>query len=390
MHACARGCMFIDWLTVYQDHDLEAGQQLPLVSDRVYQNIDTESGEGGTIYQASFSHEGSFSTSIQIRVSGNRITASGNPSRYGRADNLFGFEGLDQCVEVYNRILRTLGLPEFTKCTRVWQTTDKVGGSSKFKTQTDGAVFQEIHITSNKSVGCGNQLDYLRGVSTLSYRNSVPNLHTNGRTVDWRSKSGNAGTLMYPSVYDKAHEMRLHVLPKLERKYGSESSQVSYVRKVIEFCESLGVVRFEQKIKGRLLQRMNAKYWGLFDQSVFSSLHEEFVSIDQRLQVESMSYESIAERLISNHVVDSTKAANTTASYALLWMHGQTFDLDSRSVQTHRARLRKIGIDIGTTCNLSRFSPVYVKKAKAVEVIDNIQAPEWYRHAAGVHLSLVA
>ncbi len=376
---------FYDWLEIYQDFDFE----LPLVADRAYQNIDTETGEGGAICQPSWQHEGSFCTSIKIRISGNRLTVSGNPSRYGRLDNLFGLKSLDECVTVYNRVLHTLGLPEFTKCTKVWHMTDKVSGSAKLRQMTDGAVIKEIHVTSNRAAGEGCSDDYLKGLSTLNYRNSVPRLHTNGKTVDWLSKKG-AANLIYPSVYDKAHELGLHLLPKVLRKYGPESSEVEYVRDVIRFCSENGIVRFEQKIKGRQLTRMNARYWGLFDESVFQPLQSEFLSIDERLQVEAMTLESISERLISTGTVDTTRAANTTAMYAIQWMHGQKFDLEKKAVQTHRARLRKIGIDIAHACDISRFSPVYVVKAKKVEV-QEVSAPSWYRHAdARPNLQLVA
>lgn len=377
---------FYDWLSIYQDFDFE----LPLVSDRAYQNIDVETGEGGAICQPGWQHEGSFCTSIRIQISGNRLTVSGNPSRYGRLDNLFGLQSLDDCVHVYNRILRALGLPEFTKCTRVWQFTDKVGGAAKMRTMSDGAVIKELHVTSNRGVGAGCVDDYLKGVSTLSYRNSVPRLHTNGKTVDWHSKSGNSGTLLYPSVYNKAHELSLHSLPKFIKKYGVESDEVTYLKKVIQFCEEQGIARFEQKIKGRMLTRMNARFWGLFDESVFTPLQRQFLSIDERLQVTSMTIEGISERLLRLGVVDTTRAANTTALYAIQWMHGQTFDLGKSAVQTHRARLRKVGIDIGTTCNISRFSPVYVKQAKEV-VVSEVSAPDWYRKAdPRPNLSLVA
>jgi len=380
--------MFYDWIEVYQDFDFE----LPLVSDRAYQNIDTETGEGGKIVQPSFQHEGSFSTSIRIQISGNRLTVSGNPSRYGRIDNLFGLVSLDDCIIVYNRILSSLGLPTFTKCTKLWQVTDKVNGKAKMRTLTNGAVFKEIHITTNKAAGNGCSDDYLKGLSTLSYRNAVPRLHSNGKTVDWLSKKGNA-LLMYPSVYDKANELRLHTLDKIKNSklHGPDSDAYHYLMMIIDFCEANGIVRFEQKLKGRLLTRLNARHWGLFDEQIaFKELHDEFLGIDEKLQVTSMTLEGIGERLLRMGIVDSTRAANTTALYAIQWMHGQTFDLKKSQVKINRARLRRLGLDIARPCNISQTSPVYVRKAKEVEVVE-VSAPDWYRHAeARPNLRLVA
>jgi hypothetical protein len=377
--------MFFDWLNIYQEFE----QEIPIVGSRAYMNIDVETGEGGTLVQPSWQHKGSYSTSINIRISGNCIEMSGNPSRYGRIENLFGLTSLDECVSVYNRILRSLGLPEFTKCTKVWQVTEKQNGSAKFRTFSDGAVIKELHITTNRAVGKGCADDYLKGLSTLNYRNSVPRLHTNGKTVDWLSKKG-AANLIYPSVYDKANELRLHTLDKIKRACGETSDEYRYLLSVIEYCEQNGVVRFEQKIKGRQLTRMNARYWGLFSDQIFKPLHEEFLNIDERLQVTSMTIEGISERLLRLGIVDTTRAANTTALYAIQWMHGQKFDSGKSQVQQHRARLRKIGIDICSACNISRVSPVYIRKAKEVTVTALDDAPSWYRHAKTAHLKLVA
>ena len=52
-------------------------------------------------------------------------------------------------------------------------------------------------------------------------------------------------------------------------------------------------------------------------------------------------------RLITEKVVSSDTAANATLVYAIKWMEGVEFDLSKSAVKVHRARLRKIGLDIG-------------------------------------------
>ena len=44
----------------------------------------------------------------------------------------------------------------------------------------------------------------------------------------------------------------------------------------------------------------------------------------------------------------------------------------------HRARLRKIGIDIAQRCNLAKFSPVTVREIRRVEATD-CPIPDWYK-----------
>ncbi|EEG8885769.1 Replication-associated protein G2P, partial [Salmonella enterica] len=205
--------MFYDWLTIEQDF----GYQLPILSDVAYQRIHLESGEASALSQPTFQHKGSFCDVISISIRGSLLKVSGNPSRWGRLDNLFGLKSVDACVYVYNEILSLLGLPVFTKCTRLMPRQGKENEAVSLV--ADGACIRELHITSNRSVGKGNEDAYISGLSTLPYRNSVPRLHSNGKSVDWLSKKGNA-SLIYPTVYNKAHELALHSLQKIKSKFG--------------------------------------------------------------------------------------------------------------------------------------------------------------------------
>lgn len=363
--------MFFDWLTIEQDF----GYQLPILGDVAYQRIHISSGEASSLSQPVFQHKGSFCDQVSISIRGSILKVSGNPSRWNRLDNLFGLPTVDACVGIYNQILDDLGLPGFTKCTKIWHRQTKE--SERATTLSDGACIRELHITTNRSVGQFNEDDYISGLSTLPYRNSVPRLHSNGKSVDWLSKKGNV-SLIYPVVYNKAHELTLHSLEKIKNKFGKGSEQVNYLNRIIEFCQEQGVVRFEQKLKSRYLQKHGFLYWGLCDYTQLHQLHENFINLDKSLSVTSMDFETISEHLIIEGIVDTTRAANTTAMYAIQWMHGQSFDFNKKQVQTHRARLRKIGIDIAQRCNLAKFSPVIVRNVREVTVKDCI-IPNWYR-----------
>lgn len=374
--------MFFDWLSVYQDHD----HQLPLVSDRHFIAVDSLTGEDLGIRQDTLQHAGSFSTSINIRVSGNRVTVTGNPSRIDRSENLFGFSTVDQCIAVYNRILARYGLPPFTKATRVIHVA---GEGSKIRTITDGAVFTEIHITSNRTTGKGNADTYIKAISTLPYKNSIPRLHTNGKTCDWLTKAGKGGSLIYPSVYNKTFELELHALPKLKRTHGEDSPEYQYLKTVIDYCRENGVVRFEQKLKSAFLRRHNLRHYGLSNLNSLKTIHEEFLNLDTKLKVEHMTLESITQKLINYGICDSTRAANVTTLYAIQWMHGEQFDFNKSQVKTHRARLRKIGIDIAMPCDVTKFSLITVKEAKQITV-GQLVAPTWYRKPVTNHLQIAA
>ncbi|MBV7415126.1 DNA replication protein [Aeromonas sp. sif2433] len=150
-----------------------------------------------------------------------------------------------------------------------------------------------------------------------------------------------------------------------------------HIQTLIGYCRDAGIVRFELKLKSKYLQRNDMQYWGFHKFDPLNSLMDDFVNLDKKLSVTAMDFETISERLIALGIVDTTRAANTTAMYALQWMHGQNFDPNKRQVKQHRARLRQIGIDIATKCNISKFSPVYVTASR--EVKSNIaNPPSWY------------
>lgn len=362
--------MFYDWLTIEQDF----GYQLPILGDVAYQRIHIDSGETSGLNQPVFQHRGSFCDTVSISVRGSVLKMSGNPSRWDRLDNLFGLPSVDACVSVYNGILESLDLPVFTRCTMLSPRQAKE--NEKAGLVADGAIIRCLHVTSNRAVGQGNTDAYISALSTQPFRNSIPRLHTNGKTVDWLSKKG-AANLLYPKVYEKLNEIILHLEPKIKNKFGEGSGEHNYIRQLMKYCEMVGVVRFELELHARWLQKNSLIYWGLSDYSLINTLFSQFLSVDKTLSVTAMDFETISECLINRGVVDTTLAANTTAMYAIQWMHGQSFDFDKSHIQKHRARLRKIGIDIAQRCNISKFSPVIVRHSREITVTDAVM-PDWY------------
>jgi hypothetical protein len=366
-----KSIQLIDGLHMYQDHN----QDLPFLSDTRSITYDTQSGEVIRDSQPSFTFEGSHTTSIKINLSGRRVTISrGNPSKVNRLDNLFGYTSVDACVVCYNKILISLGLPAFTKCTELFQLMGKDG--VRVQTVSNGAVVTEIHTTTNKMVGKGNEKQYLKGISTQRLRNSIPHLAPNGCTVQWLSKLGNAA-LVHSSVYAKANEIELHQLPKIKRLYGETSEEYKKLQQVHQYCLDQGVVRFENKHKARSLKRQNLQFWGLSDYSVLDIQQKEFLEIDLKLSVNAMTHQTISERLKEEGICKSTQAANSTASYYFMWLQGEVFDFAKTQVRTHRARLRKLHIDIAESCDITKHSAIFITSVTEIEV-KSLPIPDWY------------
>lgn len=370
--------MFYDWLRVYQDFEME----LPLIGDTLILKVDAETNELQRVHQPVFRHEGSFSTSVAITISGTRITMDGNPSRLNRLDNLIGYSTLDACMSVFNSVLSGLGLPAFTKCTKTFRGQSEDGKRSPI--YSDGATITRVDIASNVCTG-QHAGDYIKGVSTQRYGYAEPNLFTNGHSVDWRTAMGGASSRKYHKLYDKAHEFGIHAFKRIKARFAPETQEYKYGERLHAFLKEQGVCRFETEFKSQFLRENNFRFWGLFDETDLKAHHEEFTRIDQKLEVESMDLQSISERLYEKGICPSTRASMTTALYAIEWMHGKRFDFSKKQVQTHRGRLRKIGIDIKNEYDHSRFSPVYVKKAKRVDVTPLI-TPPWYRQPANLTL----
>ncbi|MFS1537798.1 MAG: hypothetical protein ACL7BU_02860 [Candidatus Phlomobacter fragariae] len=106
--------MQYDWLKAEQDFIFS----LPMLGDVVYQRIRIDTGEDSELTQPNFRHEGSFCDLVNIMIRGFVLTMSGNPSRWEKLDNVFSCQSVDECFDVFNGILCSLGLPPFSKGTR--------------------------------------------------------------------------------------------------------------------------------------------------------------------------------------------------------------------------------------------------------------------------------
>lgn len=375
--------MFIDWLTISQEYDFD----LPVVCDVFTLTIDANTNEVLSTRQPRFKHEASHSTSVTIHIQGRKVRVEGNPSRIGRLDNLFGFTTVEQCIAVYNGLLRDYGLPAFTRCTRV-DIRQGQSGAKAGDVLSDGAKIERIDLTTNLAMGKDNVLAYLRGVSSQRIGHSIGHLYPNGRTVSWTPKgNGEGGRLQYRKAYDKAFEMDQNLIPKIKRLYGDQSPEFAYVQRVRDYCVEQGVVRMEQELKGEYLKRESLCYWGLFDEGRFAELHREFLRIDEKLKVTAMDIVSISQQLLAEGLCPNIRSARTTASYALEWMTGAQLDFKKRQVNAHAALLNQIGINIRNACDTSRFAPVFVRQVREIEKAP-LAVPLWYQRPN--HLQQVA
>lgn len=366
-------CMFYDYLTVEQTFPF----RLPQVNPKALCYYDRQTGEVSHDTSPAFKHEGSYSTTISIRVDDCRLIVKGNPSAVDRLDNLQGFASLDECMAVYNVIVQKYAcregvrLPAFTKCTDFGFTQAPDG--SKARMMGNGARFRRIDLTTNRQVGKGNVRAYISGLSTQRFGYKNGHLWEDGNTCDWLARDH------YEKAYNKAVAIEKFLFRKCKSNFGEDSPEFSYLKSVRDLCNELGVVRMEQELKAEYLTREGLDWWGLFDESRLLGIHKKFLAIDQKLQVTAMEYDSVAERLLAAGVVDNTKAANLTANVAMQWMHKHEFDFSKSQIRTYRARLNRIGINIAQPYDSTRNVLVFVRRAEEIFTSDGLILPDWYR-----------
>ena len=374
--------MFFDWIKAYQEYSFDLP---PAPGGVILVRYDAEHGDEIGRTAPAFLAEGSYCTTFRIHVCGRKITVDGNPSRINRLDNVFGIPTLDGCFRVINALLADLGYPAMTRC----KTVKRMHNQSVL---ADGAVIQRLDLTSNFYVGQGNERAYLRGISSQAFRNSIGYLYPDGNTCVWTPKGGEkAGRLVYPGNYAKAAELDAHLLPKIKRTFGDDSDEYAYVKDLRDWCASVGMVRSEIKLKPEFLKREQLCYWGLFDEQRLVDIHGDFLRVGEKMTLNAFDTVSITQELINRGICKSVQAAGRTAGYCYEWMHGATFDFNKSAVKEHRARLRRLDIDIKKPFDSSRFGVVFIRNVREVEVTHDMPIPAFYRHAqVPSHLRLVA
>ncbi len=372
---------FIDKLNVAQNH---SGKDLPYIGKELLIRVDMETGKQVET-PTKLKLEGSYSSSLMVRCNGNSVEVYGNPSRFHRIDNLFGYQSFDDCIAVYNQFLLNLGLPPFTKCQKLMPVQNPENKSVSWL--ADGAVIRHVDFTKNLVVGSGNEQTYLRALSTQTIGRAIkPYLYPNGNTVDWFGKNltQNGSTHRYVKCYVKEIDLLRH-----QKKIISSStdSAQQYYQKVIDFCRQQGVVREEHSFKNRWLKDNCLFAYGLIKEEQFKPYLTCIDDVRNRLEVNRMDYETIADQLLEFQIVKSRQAANATQMYYLLWLNGEPFKTNSQ-FYVHKSRLLELGIDISIPCDLSR-TPVIFKQAEIIEV-KPLQIPDWYKLPDKNHLKLVA
>ena len=325
--------VFIDFLTIRQIHD---GGNLPIINGGRVVRIDAD---GAIEYSVDTGQglEGSFDSRVEVRCDGNQVEFSGNISRYGRQDNLFGFT-FEESINRINNLLLSLGLPPFT--------AGKLFRFAESGWVWSGARVSRIDITCNYSTG--SMIDseaLLRNMAGHHVGRQKGSLSVNGATVEY----GRGSKYVYGKLYCKTTELKKH----LSKKSGQHVSE-----EVVNYCESHGIIREEFTLKSRFLLQNGLAYLGAITDELLQGVYMERTQL-QRL--EAVKYEDF------NDLPRSLKATYVS------WKYGYPINLSTATFYRHRLKLLAYGIDISIPNNVQTL-PIRVRTVN----LSAVSAPDWY------------
>lgn len=329
---------FVDWLTVTQEH----ADPLPLVDAGCVMSV-TDAGVLEWKTARAVKHEGSFETSINVRCDGHRVSLSGNLSRFGRSDNLFGFT-LSQCLERANQVLAHYGLPPFSAGERIgWIKRGQV------RYGWTGARISRLDLTANFEAGSAEGahavMQYL-GQQHAGRKSG--RVLGQGETVDFGAGSRR--------VYAKAYVKHLELM-----RHGCADERL------IQHCEKRGVVRWETTLRSNALTDMGCAFLGDFQRGwamgQLVQLFGEQTSVLERVTRTTDELEHLPRHLRAT-ARDYLAGADLVA------------DLSRATFYRHRAALLPFGLDISVR-NVRPFQP----RVQVVQLV-RAEVPSWYQLAA--------
>lgn len=324
---------FVDYLTIRQIHD---GGKLPIINGGRIVRIDSD-GEIEYCLDTRQGLEGSFDSRVEVRCDGHQVEFSGNISRYGRQDNLFGYT-FQESINRINSLLETLGLPPFT--------SGKLYRFAESGWVWSGARVTRIDLTCNYATGSMNDSEaLLRNMAGHHIGRQKGSLAVNGATVEY----GRGSKYVYGKLYCKTTELK---------KHRSKKSGQHVTDDVIQFCESQGIVREEFTLKSRFLLQNGLAYLGAITDEL---LKEVYMNRTQLQRLEAVKYDDF------NHLPRHLKATYVS------WKYGFPLNLKRASFFNHRKALLAYGIDISIPSNVTMM-PL---KVRTID-LKAVSAPDWY------------
>lgn len=360
--------VFCDWVSIYQHHP----QGLPLLNDGAVFKYDADGTlECMTLKKARI--EGSYATSVFIRCDGSTVMFEGNVSKFGRKDNLFGFS-FDQCIQRINALLVKLNLPPFT----IGTPSHRQLPNGQWEKMYSGARVSRMDITQNFCAGSASRAAaFMTWLSTQQASRMKTHVYGHGETVEF----GGGSRLVYTKAYLKAAELLKHakklkteidieINGEIFKGLGSSKEIDSYVQDLSDWCDSVGLIRWESTYKSTWLIQNNQQYLGAIDMAVIFKDFEKRKEVFTRSNIDFDDMTVLPAKLLSVY---------------RMWAAGD--DITSKYSRSqfykHRKALLGYGVDIAIRGKVTAF-PIRTR----VLTLSHAVPPAFYeRHN---HLALAA
>lgn len=338
----------VDWLSLSQAHP---GANLPKINDGCVMAFDSDGEVDYTTLKA-FKVEGSFESSVFLRCDGTTIDFVGNPSKWGRTDNVFGYDFTD-CLHVVNGILAEHGLPPFSAGESFYR--QKSGEDSQ--KQWTGCRIRRIDLTQNYATGSPEAAHaFLRWLAGQKMKLLKTGHYGDYDTVDF----GRGSKRKYFKVYAKAAELLKHSKTKQDVSTFEKAARLESIEKIAEYARASGIVRAELTLKSNALLDLNCQYLGSLDMKVIEAEFNACAQVFTRANAPIDELEHLPRE--------------TLAAYRM-WQAGDDVKTKIKKSQlyVHRKRLLSHGIDILIPSNVVRFTP-----PTRVITLSALTPPDWY------------
>lgn len=387
--------IIVDWLSVYQEFQ---GADFPLLASEIKTTICAFSGEIKSEFTKGYSHKGSFDSSLLIKFDKGILSVSGNPSHWCKSDNLFGCTSVQQAMEVYNKVLKSLGYPEFFDCEDTYLTSSPLAAQNGYI--RSGLHITRVDLTQNWASPISS-LEMLKYLSTNTYRGEAGFLYPNGRTVEWLgSRSGDVRETskhLYFKYYDKAWDIlqKLNKVLKLQTRLTSKikqddnvlnfdqlklTEQINYLTHLHEYAVENNIIRFELELKSKKINELGLNKLGRWSREIMLTLVDKYTP-HLKQKVEFNKKIDLYTQLLDVGI--PCPKASTYAAIGHLWLSGYDVNFKRNSMikqaTYYRTRnaLLMLGFDISSPLNISCF-PVQVQTV----TMKSLEKPSWYKEAA--------
>ncbi len=339
----------VDWLTMKQSHDAD----LPVLANGCVMSFDVDGSVEYTTLKT-FEVLGSFDSKCYVRCDGHTVQFSGNPSRWGRKDNVFGY-GFGQCLHVVNDIVMSVGLPPFT-AGRSTETIGKTGVVSRIWT---GATISRLDITENYITGSSDDAHhFLRWLAGQKLAQKKTSFYGDHSTVDF----GRGSKRNYFKVYNKGIELLKHSKSKSESDDIFKHGRDVHIDKLANWCNENGLVRAELELKYLSLFDLKCHFLGDLNMSV--------------IEAEFRKHTVVFERSNKDAEIDvMSDLDHKTLSIYRMWQAGDFVKgkFSKSALYRFRSKLLPYGVDILIPNNVSRLEP----KIRVIRLATAVM-PDWY------------